>query len=182
MKKFIFIISISFIFLNCNFNKPKSGIVLWENSSDLTYEKTMQYDLNSIKHDYPKSEFIDFENVDRYSKSNHTFTVNKNKVDIEAGNDLQHLSHYNENQFFSIYIEGRHCLTGISYMNYLSAQIPKFPYDNPILLILAKNGDFKLSNTIYDIDGDLGLQESDLSDYDFSEIENYFNSRKKMVN
>ena len=63
----------------------------------------------------------------------------------------------------------------------LSAQIPRFPYENPVLLISTKNGGLKLSNTINDIDGEFGWQESDLSDYDFSEIENYFHSRNKLV-
>ncbi|WP_318664729.1 hypothetical protein [Treponema sp.] len=179
MKKFYFNILLSFIFFSCTINGPKSGIVLWEYSPSLTYEKTSQYDFDEIKSNYPKSIFIDFEEVDKYSKSNHTFIIPKNKLHSE--DDFEYLSHFNEIQFFSIYLNGKHYLTGVSYMCDLSAQIPRFPYENPVLLISTKNGGLKLSNTINDIDGEFGWQESDLSDYDFSEIENYFHSRNKLV-
>lgn len=181
MKKFLFIVFISFIFFNCTVNKSKSGIVLWEYSPSLTYEKIQQYDYDEIKYNYPKSIFIDFEDVDKYSKSNHTFIIKKNILNIEDDADLEYLSHLTENQFFSIYLNGKHYLTGVSYMCDLSAQIPGFPYENPVLLISTKDGGLKLSNTIYDIDGEFGWQKSDLSDYDFSEIENYFHTRNKLV-
>lgn len=176
MKKIIFTIFVSLLFVNCNFSKPKSGIILWEYNPDLSYEKILLQDFEEIKNNSPKSIFIDFNDIKNYSKSNHVFTLNS-KTNL-ANADLEYLEHFNEKRFFSIYLDGKHYLTGIAYMCYLSAQMPVLSDKNLIFLISEKDDSLKLTNSIFNLE--YGFENTIKFDYDLSELEKYFFSCNKL--
>lgn len=180
MKRLFFIFLIFINLISCNINKHVSGIIIWEYSPDLDFEKIANTSYEELLKKYPKSIFIDFSDVKQYSKTKFTFAM-KNQIW-----EKQYLSNrdcywdIDDTSYFSVVINGTHYLTGISYLCYLSAQIPDIPADK-VILIPAKNGNLKFTNTIDDIDGYFGSKGINTLDYNFDELEKYFRNRLKLA-
>ncbi|MBR5934032.1 MAG: hypothetical protein IK002_08620 [Treponema sp.] len=197
MKRFIFIIALIICLFGCNSKKHDSGIILWEYSPELNCDIITNSNYETLLKKYPKSIFIDFKDVKKYSKEKFTFVMKNQDWDEKYSSDLFCYWNVNGNSYFTVIINGSHYLTGISYLCYLSAQIPDIPV-NQVILIPAKNGNLKFTNTVYDEDGYFGIRnnidleavdntakfcgcnEVNTLDYNFEFLENYFKHRLKL--
>ena len=162
-------------------SKQKSGIILWECSPDLQYEGIVKSDYKEMLKNYPKLVFIDFNDVDEYSKSTHTFFMKNNRWYDGYRSNFDFLWHLNDTCYFSVVIDENQYLVGVSYLSCLSAQMPVIPSEDAVLLILTEKGNLKFSDTIYDIDGKIGGNEKSDFNYDLKKLEQYFKERKKLI-
>jgi len=175
MKRFYIVFFSMFFLFGCNRVQKKSGIIIWDKSEDLSYDVIQSSDFIEMLNQYPNSLFIDFKDVDKYSKDNQTFFIDDKKWvkrhEEKFGFYLQSSDVY----YFSIILNNENLLTGISRTSNIFLMSPKkiqYPYDNPIFLNKVEDG-FQLSFTDGLVSRD--KHESDLqSKIELLKLEKYF--------
>lgn len=168
-------------FTSCGIFEKKTGIVIWEFNENLNYEKIINANYKELLKQYPKSLFIDFRNVNKYSKSSHILYMKDNQWHKDYNTNFNYLWHLNDTCFFSVIIDGNNLLTGVNYLCRLSAEMPKLPYKNAIFLIQTEDSNLKFSDSIFDNEEKLGSNKKSDLNYNFIKFEQYFELRNKIT-